>query len=161
MPKYAVLLKYEVTSGLFLEAENEDEAVRLATEYEATTHEVDDADGVRVITRLWGDGELEPAEVESFEDAEDIIDGWIEEDEDEDDDLDGEDDEFEGLEDEDDDEDDDSDDDEDDDEDESDDDEDDEDDDAADELDVDHDPSHDAEHDDEDFGGELEPPARA
>lgn len=164
MPKYAVLLKYEVVSGLFVEAENEDEAARIATEFETTTHElehIDDSGDVRIVTRLWGDGTLEPEEVEDYEEAEETIEAWIEEDESEDEDLDGEDDEF----DEDDDE---SDDDEsDDDEDESDDDEDDEaevddeDDDAADELDVDHDPSHDAEHDDDDFGGELEPPARA
>lgn len=138
MPKYAVLLTYEVTSGLFVEADSEDEAARIATEFEATTHDLDDADEsgpVRIIARHWGDGTLEPEEVADFEEAEEVIESWIDEDEDDDDDLAGEDDEYDELDD-------------------------DEDDDAADELDDDHEPGHDGDEVDDDFDGELDEPAR-
>lgn len=154
MPTFAVLLKYEVVSGLIVEAENEDEAARLATEFEGEFHEsIEDSDDVQVATRLWGDGTLELEEVEDADAGEDLIDEWVDEDEDEDEDLDGEDDEFDALEEDDDDEsdDDEDDDDEDDAADESDD---------ADEQDEPHDRSHDGDEVDDDFQGELDAPAQ-
>ncbi|GGA59601.1 hypothetical protein GCM10011490_07090 [Pseudoclavibacter endophyticus] len=94
MPTFAVLLQYEVVSGLIIEADDEDQAAQLASEFEATAHEaISDSDAVRVSSRLWGDGtiEVEPADTE--EDAEDLLDEWIDELDDESSDADDEDDE--------------------------------------------------------------------
>lgn len=96
MPTYAVLLKYEVVSALVIEAESEDEAAKIANEYESEAHDsVEDTDDVRVSSRLWGDGTLEVQTAADDEAAEDLLDEWIDEIEseledgdDEDDDLD-------------------------------------------------------------------------
>lgn len=95
MPTYAVLLKYEVVSALVIEAESEDEAAKIANEFESEAHDaVEDTDDVRVSSRLWGDGTLEVQSASDEEAAEDLLDEWIDEieseleDSDEDDDLD-------------------------------------------------------------------------
>ncbi|MBF4549723.1 hypothetical protein C5E07_04400 [Pseudoclavibacter sp. RFBJ3] len=95
MPTYAVLLKYEVVSALVIEAESEDEAAKIANEFESEAHDaVEDTDDVRVSSRLWGDGTLEVQSASDDEAAEDLLDEWIDEieseleDSDEDDDLD-------------------------------------------------------------------------
>ena len=90
MPTFAVLLQYEVVSGLVIEAESADEAARLASEFEAAAHEaIADAEGVRVSSRLWGDGTIEVEAADDDEAAEDLLDEWIvdlDDDSDEDDD---------------------------------------------------------------------------
>lgn len=96
MPTYAVLLQYEVVSGLVIEAADADEAARLATEFEASAHEgVGDQETVRVSSRLWGDGTIEVEQAQDEDEAEDLLDDWIDEldddDEDADDDSDEED----------------------------------------------------------------------
>jgi len=78
MPTYAVLLQYEVVSAVVVEAESEEEAARLANEFESRAHEgVEDDDRVRVSSRLWGEGSLEIAEAEDDEDAEELLEDWI------------------------------------------------------------------------------------
>lgn len=78
MPTFAVLLQYEVVSGLIIEADNEDEAAQLASEFEATAHEsISDSDTVRVSSRLWGDGTIEVETADTEDDAEDLLDEWI------------------------------------------------------------------------------------
>ncbi|WP_181028572.1 hypothetical protein [Pseudoclavibacter sp. RFBA6] len=80
MPTYAVLLKYEVVSALVIEAESEDEAAKIANEYESEAHDaVEDTDDVRVSSRLWGDGTLEVQTAADDEAAEDLLDEWIDE----------------------------------------------------------------------------------
>ncbi|PPF47024.1 hypothetical protein C5B85_01735 [Pseudoclavibacter sp. AY1F1] len=80
MPTYAVLLKYEVVSALVIEAESEDEAAKIANEYETEAHDaVEDTDDVRVSSRLWGDGTLEVQTAADDEAAEDLLDEWIDE----------------------------------------------------------------------------------
>ena len=90
MPTYAVLLQYEVMSGLVIEAESDDEAARIASDFEAAAHEaIADSGIVRVSSRLWGDGTIEVEATETEDDAEDLLDEWIDDlddDEDEDDD---------------------------------------------------------------------------
>ena len=80
MPTYAVLLKYEVVSALVIEAESEDEAAKIANEYESEAHDaVEDTDDVRVSSRQWGDGTLEVQTAADDESAEDLLDEWIDE----------------------------------------------------------------------------------
>ncbi|PPG03042.1 hypothetical protein C5E06_11495 [Pseudoclavibacter sp. RFBI5] len=80
MPTYAVLLKYEVVSALVIEAESEDEAAKIANEFESEAHDaVEDTDDVRVSSRLWGDGTLEVQSASDDEAAEDLLDEWIDE----------------------------------------------------------------------------------
>lgn len=110
MPTFAVLFRYEVTSGLVIEAKDEQEAVELATEFEFSANDaIEDADNVQIVRRYLDEVTAEPAEAESQDDAEDLLDEWIDEDAaaDDDEDLPGEDDDFEEFDDEDDDEDDD------------------------------------------------------
>lgn len=92
MPTYAVLLQYEVVSGLVIEAADSDEAAKLASEFEAAAHEaIADGGAVRVSSRLWGDGTIEVEEADSDDDAEDMLDEWIEELDDDEDDSDDDD----------------------------------------------------------------------
>ncbi|MBN6777680.1 hypothetical protein JRG19_03820 [Pseudoclavibacter alba] len=110
MPTFAVLFRYEVTSGLVIEAKDEQEAVELATEFEFSANDaIEDADNVQIVRRYLDEVTAEPAEAESQDDAEDLLDEWIDEDAaaDDDEDLPGEDDDFEEFDDEEDDEDDD------------------------------------------------------
>lgn len=106
MPTFAVLFRYEVTSGLVIEAKDEQEAVELATEFEFSANDaIEDADNVQIVRRYLDEVTAEPAEAESQDDAEDLLDEWIDEDAaaDDDEDLPGEDDDFEEFDDEDDD----------------------------------------------------------
>ncbi|MCT2042283.1 hypothetical protein M3D15_02860 [Pseudoclavibacter alba] len=105
MPTFAVLFRYEVTSGLVIEAKDEQEAVELATEFEFSANDaIEDADNVQIVRRYLDEVTAEPAEAESQDDAEDLLDEWIDEDAaaDDDEDLPGEDDDFEEFDDEDD-----------------------------------------------------------
>lgn len=78
MPTYAVLLQYEVVSALVIEAENEQAAATIASEFEANAHEaVDDTDVVSVSSRVWGDGSIEVQAADDAEDAEDLLDEWV------------------------------------------------------------------------------------
>lgn len=87
MPTFAVLLQYEVVSGLIIEADTEDEAAQLASDFEAAAHEsIGDGAKIRVSSRLWGDGTIEVEAADTDEDAEDLLDEWIDELDDEDDD---------------------------------------------------------------------------
>lgn len=104
MPTFAVLFRYEVTSGLVIEAKDEQEAVELATEFEFSANDaIEDADNVQIVRRYLDEVTAEPAEAESQDDAEDLLDEWIDEDAaaDDDEDLPGEDDDFEEFDDED------------------------------------------------------------
>lgn len=77
MPKYAVLLRYEVFSGLIVEAENQDEAVVRATEYEAALN--DSAENTPIIDsylRSWGDGEATCEAADDDDEAADLLDEW-------------------------------------------------------------------------------------
>lgn len=79
MPTYAVLLQYEVVSGLIIEADSEDEAAQLASEFEAAAHEsIGDGANVRVSSRLWGDGTIEVEAAANDDEAEDLLDEWVE-----------------------------------------------------------------------------------
>lgn len=103
MPTFAVLFRYEVTSGLVIEAKDEQEAVELATEFEFSANDaIEDADNVQIVRRYLDEVTAEPAEAQSQDDAEDLLDEWIDEDAaaDDDEDLPGEDDDFEEFDDE-------------------------------------------------------------
>lgn len=79
MPKYAVMLRYEVVSGLVVEANNEDEAVMLATNYEATLQDsFDDTEQVEACVRVWGDGDVSIEQAENADAAADLLDEWAE-----------------------------------------------------------------------------------
>lgn len=99
MPTFAVLFRYEVTSGLVIEAKDEQEAVELATEFEfAANDAIEDAEKVQIVRRYLDEVTAEPAEADSQDDAEDLLDEWIDEDfEGDDEDLPGEDDDFEDF----------------------------------------------------------------
>lgn len=100
MPTFAVLFRYEVTSGLVIEAKDEQEAVELATEFEFSANDaIEDAENVQIVRRYLDEVTAEPAEAESQDDAEDLLDEWIDEDAaaDDDEDLPGEDDDFEDF----------------------------------------------------------------
>lgn len=78
MPTYAVLLQYEVVSALVIEAENEQAAATIASEFEASAHEaVEDSGSVSVSSRVWGDGSIEVQEADDADDAEDLLDDWV------------------------------------------------------------------------------------
>lgn len=99
MPKFAVMLRYELVSGLVIDAENADEADRIATEFEAAIHDrVEDAEGIGVEVRIWGgNGTIDVEEVDDEEAAGELLDEWLDEidfgDEDDDDDYDEDEDE--------------------------------------------------------------------
>lgn len=100
MPTFAVLFRYEVTSGLVIEAKDEQEAVELATEFEFSANDaIEDAENVQIVRRYLDEVTAEPAEAESQDDAEDLLDEWIDEDAaaGDDEDLPGEDDDFEDF----------------------------------------------------------------
>ena len=101
MPKFAVMLRYEVVSALIVDAESVDEADRIASEYEETLHETQDADNVTVEARIWGNGSVDVEEADDEESAQDTLDEWLDEI-----DFDGEDDDYDEYDDEDDDDDD-------------------------------------------------------
>ena len=105
MPKFAVMLRYEVVSGLVIEADSADEAERIATEFEQKIHDaVDDVEHVDSEVRIWGgNGTIDIEEADDADDAVDTLDEWLDEidfgdeddedyDEDDDDDFDDEDD---------------------------------------------------------------------
>lgn len=78
MPKFAVILRYDIVSGLVIEAANEEEATERAIEFEAAAHDsVIDADDVAVSARVWGGESTYIAEADDDEDAEEIINDWI------------------------------------------------------------------------------------
>ncbi|MDJ1370623.1 hypothetical protein [Gulosibacter molinativorax] len=80
MAKYAVLMRYEVTSGLVVEANNEDEAIEIAQQFEERVHDgAVDADGIKVSARIWGGGSADVEVAVDEDDAEDLIDEWIDE----------------------------------------------------------------------------------
>ncbi|MFD2758444.1 hypothetical protein [Gulosibacter faecalis] len=90
MPKYAVMLRYEVVSGLVVEAKDQDEAVMLATEYEANLQDsFDDTDEIEACVRVWGDGDVTAEAAADADEAADLLDEWADDldldDEDEDD----------------------------------------------------------------------------
>lgn len=98
MPKFAAMLRYEVISGLIIEAESAEEADRIASEFEEQLHDAaSDAEGITVEARIWGNGTVEIEEAEDEEAAADLLDDWLddidfdEDDEDEDFDEDDED----------------------------------------------------------------------
>lgn len=102
MPKYAVMLRYEVVSGLVVEAKDEDEAVMLATEYEATLQDsFDDTDEIEACVRVWGDGDVSIEEADDADEAADLLDEWAEDleidDDYDEDDLDDDDEEFDEI----------------------------------------------------------------
>lgn len=95
MPKFAVMLRYEVVSGLVVEAETPEEADRIATEFEAAFHDaIDDTDGLAVEVRVWGNGTVDTEQVDDDDDAAALLDEWLDDIDfgDEDDDFDDEDD---------------------------------------------------------------------
>lgn len=78
MPKYAVLVRYEVISGLIVEADSEDDANAIARDFEATVHEATEGtDAVTITERIWGGGTISVEAAEDDDDAEDLIDEWI------------------------------------------------------------------------------------
>ncbi|MFD2674142.1 hypothetical protein [Gulosibacter bifidus] len=78
MPKYAVLVRYEVISGLIIEADSEDDANAIARDFEATVHEeTEGTDAVTITERIWGGGTISVEAAEDDDDAEDLIDEWI------------------------------------------------------------------------------------
>ncbi|NLT27151.1 MAG: hypothetical protein GXX90_11025 [Microbacteriaceae bacterium] len=81
MPKFAVMLRYELVSGLVIDAENADEADRIATEFEAAIHDrVEDAEGIGVEVRIWGgNGTIDVEEVDDEEAAGELLDEWLDE----------------------------------------------------------------------------------
>lgn len=79
MPTYAVMLRYEVVSGLIIEAGSEDEAAQIATEFEAEANDaVGDTDAVQVSMRLSGEGTLDCQSAGDRNEAEDLLDDWLE-----------------------------------------------------------------------------------
>lgn len=78
MPKYAVLVRYEVISGLIIDAQSEDEANAIARDYEATVHEeTEGTDTVTITERIWGGGTISVEAADDEDDAEDLIEEWI------------------------------------------------------------------------------------
>lgn len=95
MPKYAVLVRYEVISGLIIDADSEDAANAIARDYEATVHEeTEGTEAVTITERIWGGGTITVEAAEDDDDAEDLIEEWIDQIETEED-LDDEDDDYE------------------------------------------------------------------
>lgn len=87
MAKYAVLMRYEVTTGLVIEANSEDEANEIAQQFEEHVHDAAvDTDAVKMSARIWGGGTVDIEVAVDDEDAEDLIDEWIDELESEDED---------------------------------------------------------------------------
>ena len=79
MPKYAVMLRYEVVSGLVVEAKDEDEAAMLATEHEANLHDsLEDSEEIEVVVRSWGGGDVEIEEAADSDEAAELLDEWAE-----------------------------------------------------------------------------------
>lgn len=77
MPKYAVMLRYEVVSGLVVEAKDEDEAAMLATEHEANLHDsLEDTEEIEVVVRSWGGGDVEIEEAADADEAAELLDEW-------------------------------------------------------------------------------------
>ncbi len=80
MPKYAVMLRYEVVSGLVVEAQDEDEAAMLATEHEANLHDsIEDSDEIEVVIRSWGGGDVEIEESADADEAAELLEEWADE----------------------------------------------------------------------------------
>lgn len=80
MAKYAVLMRYEVTTGLVIEANSEDEANDIAQQFEEQVHDAAvDTDTVKMSARIWGGGTVDIEVAEDEDDAEDLIDEWIDE----------------------------------------------------------------------------------
>lgn len=78
MPKYAVLVRYEVISGLIIDAQDEDEANAIARDYEATVHEeTEGTESVTVTERIWGGGTITVEAADDEDDAEDLIEEWL------------------------------------------------------------------------------------
>ncbi|MGO1542772.1 MAG: hypothetical protein ACTHXA_00350 [Gulosibacter sp.] len=80
MAKYAVLMRYEIVTGLVVEAESEDEAVELATQFEERVHDTAvDTAAIGVSARIWGGGTVDLEAAEDEDDAEDLLEEWIDE----------------------------------------------------------------------------------
>lgn len=80
MAKYAVLMRYEVTTGLVIEANSEDEANEIAQQFEEQVHDAAvDTDTVKMSARIWGGGTVDIEVAVDEDDAEDLIDEWIDE----------------------------------------------------------------------------------
>lgn len=78
MPKYAVMMRYEVVSALIVDADSEDEAEQIATDFEAAVHDAANDDGpVTLEARIWGNGDVDIEAAEDEDDAQERIDSWI------------------------------------------------------------------------------------
>ena len=96
MPKFAVMMRYEVVSALIVDAASEDEAEQIASDFEEAVHDrADDSGPVTLEARIWGNGDVDIEQAADEDDAQERIDSWIETiDWDEDDDFDDEYDDF-------------------------------------------------------------------
>lgn len=78
MPKYAVMMRYEVVSALIVDADSEDEAEEIATDFEAAVHDAANDDGpVTLEARIWGNGDVDIEGATDEDDAQERIDAWI------------------------------------------------------------------------------------
>ncbi len=78
MPKYAVMMRYEVVSALIVDADSEDEAEQIATDFEAAVHDAANDDGaVTLEARIWGNGDVDIEAATDEDDAQERIDTWI------------------------------------------------------------------------------------
>ncbi|WP_140400572.1 hypothetical protein [Gulosibacter sp. 10] len=73
-------MRYEVVTGLVVEADSKDEAVELATQYEEAVHDsAVDVERIGLSARIWGGGTVDVEAADDADDAEDLIDEWIDE----------------------------------------------------------------------------------